>query len=429
MARSRQELEQHLLADPTDTDTRSEYAAALTTANEFAAAARQWMLIARARPDDAGPLVAAADCHRKLGDPDLADVCLANARRCPNFRVEGDGDGGAEADSDDSDSDSGDDGDSTPPARPAQPALALVGGGKPKREVAEVVPLATAAVRFSDVVGMDDLKRTIRVRIVEPFVKPGLFARFGKRAGGGLLLYGPPGCGKTMIAKAIATECQAAFVAVGISDVLSMWVGGSEGNLASLFDKARQQRPAVLFFDELDALAFSRSKAHSDHTRTLVNEFLNQLDGVSGDNDRVLVLAATNMPWDVDGAMKRTGRFDRQIFVPPPDQTARREMFRLKLTAVPIAASVDEEQLAQKTPLYTGADIDGVIELAKERVLSDILDGAEERPIEQADLVAAIGGVQPSALDWLRTARNLVKYAGDGTYRDVESYLKAARLF
>ena len=133
------------------------------------------------------------------------------------------------------------------------------------------------------------------------------------------MLYGPPGCGKTMMARAIASECNASFTAVGISDILNMWVGQSERNLAGLFDKARSEAPAVLFFDELDALAFARNKAHSDHTRTLVNEFLNQLDGMAGQNDKLLVLAATNMPWDVDEAMKRPGRFDRQVFVPPPD--------------------------------------------------------------------------------------------------------------
>jgi len=138
-------------------------------------------------------------------------------------------------------------------------------------------------------------------------------------SGGGILLYGPPGCGKTMLARAVANECNAAFVAVGISDVLNMWLGESERNLAAQFEKARAQQPCVLFFDELDALAYARSKAGSASARTVVNEFLTQLDGIGRENRGVLVLAATNMPWDVDPAMKRPGRFSRQIFVPPPD--------------------------------------------------------------------------------------------------------------
>jgi transitional endoplasmic reticulum ATPase len=130
----------------------------------------------------------------------------------------------------------------------------------------------------------------------------------------------------------------------------------------------------------------------------------------------------------VDNAMKRTGRFDRQIFVPPPDEPARAEMFRIKLTPVPTHPAVDFAALARQTALYTGADIDGVIDTAKERVLGDILAGAPERPLAQADLLAGIASTQPSALEWLRTARNLVKYAGDGTYKDVEAFLKGAKM-
>jgi SpoVK/Ycf46/Vps4 family AAA+-type ATPase len=117
--------------------------------------------------------------------------------------------------------------------------------------------------------------------------------------------------------------------------VLSMWIGESERNLASLFDKARHSRPCVLFFDEIDALAYSRSKAQSEHTRQVVNEFLAQLDGFGADNQGVLILAATNMPWDVDSAMKRPGRFSRSVFVPPPDPEARSRIVELKLAGVP----------------------------------------------------------------------------------------------
>jgi SpoVK/Ycf46/Vps4 family AAA+-type ATPase len=122
---------------------------------------------------------------------------------------------------------------------------------------------STNSIGFDDIAGLDDLKRTMRLQIIEPFLRPGLFAKFKKRAGGGVLLYGPPGCGKTMMARAVASE----FIDVGISDVLNMYIGESERNLAALFDKARAKRPSVLFFDELDALAFARSKASSEHSR------------------------------------------------------------------------------------------------------------------------------------------------------------------
>ena len=216
---------------------------------------------------------------------------------------------------------------------------------------------------------------------------------------------------------------------IRISDVLNLWIGESEKNLAAVFDKARADAPAVLFFDELDALVYSRSKARSDHTRTLVNAFLNQLDGMSGSNDRVLVLAATNMPWDVDDAMKRPGRFDRQVFVPPPDADARAEMLRLKLEEVP-TDPYDATALAAACPQFSGADIDGLMEHAKDEVLAEILDGGPERNLTHADLLSAVERMEPRTTEWLKTARNLVKFGGAGTaYKDVERYLRSVKLY
>jgi len=208
-----------------------------------------------------------------------------------------------------------------------------------------------------------------------------------------------------------------------------MWVGESESNLAAIFEKARDEAPSVLFFDELDALAFSRSKAQSHHTRTLVNEFLNQLDGLTRGNEQILILAATNMPWDVDGAMKRPGRFDRQIFVPPPDEEARVALLRARLVGVP-TDPIDAEAITAACNHYSGADIDGLVDRAKDHVLFEILDGGAERPVSQEDLVAAAEAIEPSTVDWLRTARNLVKFGGHGSgYKDVEKYLRSSRLY
>jgi SpoVK/Ycf46/Vps4 family AAA+-type ATPase len=231
-----------------------------------------------------------------------------------------------------------------------------------------------------------------------------------------------------MIARAVATECNAEFMSIGIADVLSMWIGESERNLASLFDKARHSRPCVLFFDEIDALAYSRSKAQSEHTRQVVNEFLAQLDGFGADNQGVLILAATNMPWDVDSAMKRPGRFSRSVFVPPPDVEARARIVELKLSGVP-HEQIDSRAIGALTAHFSGADIEGLVELAKDFVLEEYVAQNTERPIRQEDLLRATRGMQPSTLDWLRTARNLVKYAGaDASYGDVERYLKTHKL-
>jgi len=285
------------------------------------------------------------------------------------------------------------------------------------------------SVRFVDIAGMSDLKKMIRRRIIDPFINPSLFQKFKRKAGGGVLLYGPPGCGKTMMARAIATECKASFHSVGIGEVLNMFIGESESNLANIFDRARASKPSVIFFDELDALAYSRSKASSDHTRTLVNEFLSQLDGVSGDNNEMLVLGATNMPWDVDDAMKRPGRFDRQIFVPPPDVDALADMLKIKLRDVP-CDEISEMKVARLCNLFSGADMDGLIEHAKDQVLDDIIDTGNERNINESDLLGAIENVIPSTTDWMKTARNLVKYGNAGAaYKDVDKYLRSIKSY
>jgi len=317
-----------------------------------------------------------------------------------------------------------------PPPPPREPVKLSVVQGARSAEVVSIARPAAAPdkTRFMHIAGMDDLKKSIRLQIIEPFINPGLFAKFRKKAGGGILLYGPPGCGKTMLARAVANECNASFMPIGISEILSMWQGESERNLALMFEKARAQKPCVMFFDELDALAFARSKASSDVSRKIVNEFLSQLDGFDSANDQVLILAATNMPWDVDPAMKRPGRFARQVFVPPPDVTARARIIELALESVP-HGPVDAAAIAKVTEQYSGADVDALVERAKEYVLTEYLETRREREITQDDLVRAAGELLPTTQDWLRTARNLVKYAGgDDSYRDLERYLKANKL-
>ena len=319
-----------------------------------------------------------------------------------------------------------------PPAPPVarEPVkLSVVSGARSADVVSIARPSAAPdKTRFIHIAGMEDLKKSIRLQIIEPFINPGLFAKFRKKAGGGILLYGPPGCGKTMLARAVANECNASFLSIGIAEILTAWLGESERNLALMFEKARSQKPCVMFFDELDALAFARSKASSDVSRKIVNEFLSQLDGFENANDQVLILAATNMPWDVDPAMKRPGRFARQVFVPPPDAVARARIIELALDSVP-HGPVDTAALAKVTEQFSGADVDALVERAKEYVLSDYMETRREREITQDDLQRAAAELVPTTQDWLRTARNLVKYAGgDDSYRDLERYLKANKL-
>ena len=404
---TRQELESALLANPFDQALRAEYAHLLEAEGDWHAALAQCELALKSGETSAA-LQLAARCQHRLGQNEKAVDLYVRAKAFDDFTED------AELE------------ELLSSARPAN-RLSVVEGDKPDN-VVSFIEARQEEVRFSDVAGMDALKKTLRLQIIEPFLNPGLFSRFRKQAGGGVLLYGPPGCGKTLMARAIATECNATFMSVGISDVLNMWLGESERNLALLFEQARSSKPCVMFFDELDALAYSRSKSNSTSARTVVNEFLAQLDGFEHDNAEVLILAATNMPWDVDSAMKRPGRFSKQIFVPPPDQEARRAMLEMKLAKVPVE-DIDFESIAAATKNYSGADMDGLIDNAKDSALSDILDSGAERSLQQADFVAALDETTPSTIDWLKTASNLVKYGGaDNSYKDVKRYLKKNKL-
>ena len=410
MTVSREELERVLLADPFNGEVRADYAALLLSQGDAQAALAQYDIVLKQLPAHATAHVGRARALLALGRDGDALQCYASAASLPGFVPDELLDARQSK------------------ARRAEPGkFSVVQGGRPDN-VVDFVNTSRERIRFADIAGLEDLKRTVRLQIIEPFLRPGLFAKFKKRAGGGVMLYGPPGCGKTMLARAVATECRAEFMSVGISDVLNMYIGESERNLAAIFEKARHSRPCVLFFDEIDALAFARSKAQSEHTRQVVNEFLSQLDGFGADNQEVLILAATNMPWDVDSAMKRPGRFSRQVFVPPPDEAARAHIVELKLHGVP-HEGVDAPAIAKVTQHFSGADIEGLVETAKDFALEDHVTHNIERSITQQDLLRAAKEARASTLDWLRTARNLVKYAGaDDSYSEVERYLKAHKL-
>jgi transitional endoplasmic reticulum ATPase len=280
---------------------------------------------------------------------------------------------------------------------------------------------------FADVGGMERVKEEVRMKIILPLRQPELFKAYGKKIGGGILMYGPPGCGKTFLARATAGEVQAGFLSVGISDVLDMWIGQSEKNLHGLFEQARSHRPCVLFFDEVDALGANRTDMLKSGGRQIINQFLSELDGVASSNEGVLILAATNAPWHLDPAFRRPGRFDRILFVPPPDQPARAAILRLLLKGKPVA-EIDFDSIAKKTDGYSGADLKAVIDVTVEEKLRDAMRTGKVEPLTGRDLLDAVKRHKPTVRDWFETARNHALYANQsGLYDEILAYLKIAK--
>jgi transitional endoplasmic reticulum ATPase len=276
---------------------------------------------------------------------------------------------------------------------------------------------------FRSVGGLESVKEEIRMKIINPLLHPELYQAYGKKVGGGILLYGPPGCGKTHLARATAGEIKSAFLSVGIHDVLEMWIGASERNLHDVFEQARRARPCVLFFDEVDALGASRTDMRGAAGRHVINQFLSELDGIGTDNEGLLILAATNAPWHLDGAFRRPGRFDRIIFVPPPDPPAREAILEVLLRGRP-SKDVDFAEVAKKTERFSGADLKGVVDVAVEEKLKEAMKKGLPLPIVTRDLVAAAKKVKPSTRDWFATARNYTLYSNEGgLYDDVKPWL------
>ncbi|MEW5850636.1 MAG: ATP-binding protein [Myxococcota bacterium] len=293
-------------------------------------------------------------------------------------------------------------------------------------DVARVLAPPLPPITFKDVGGLEGIKEQIRKRIILPFQKPSLFERFKKKAGGGILLYGPPGCGKTLLARATAGECKATFFNVNISDVLDMYIGESERKLHALFEKARQSAPCVMFFDELEALAARRQYSREGASARVVSQFLSEMDGFAQSNGGVLILGATNVPWAVDPAFRRPGRFDRVVFVPPPDARAREEILRLHLRERPTQPGLDLAAVIKATGAFTGADLASLVETASDAAIERSLAAEAESPISDADLRSALQEVKPTALEWLTTARNYARYANEGgQYDDVLAFLQA----
>jgi SpoVK/Ycf46/Vps4 family AAA+-type ATPase len=289
---------------------------------------------------------------------------------------------------------------------------------------AEAYETERPSLLLADVGGMEAVKERLEVGFLAPMRNPELRRLYGKSLRGGLMLYGPPGCGKTFIARAVAGEMGAHFIVIGIPEVLDMYIGQSERNLHEVFAQARRNAPCVLFLDEVDALGQKRSQTRNSATRGVVNQLLTELDSVAADNEGVFVLAATNQPWDVDAALRRPGRFDRTLLVLPPDAPARTAILQYHLRDRPVER-IDLTQIVSRTAGFSGADLAHLCETAAEKALIDSSRTGTVRMIGMADFEAALREVRPSTGPWFNSARGVAMFANEGgAYDELLEYFR-----
>ena len=310
------------------------------------------------------------------------------------------------------------------PAEPIQ--LRLVTGGVVDDDDSPV-EVEVSKVTLADVAGLDAVKRRLQLAFLGPMKNPKMMKAYGKSLRGGLLLYGPPGCGKTFIARATAGELGARFISVGLAEVLDMYLGQSERNLHEIFEAARRNAPCVLFFDEIDALGRKRSLVRNSAEHNVVNQLLSELDSVGNENKDVFVLAASNHPWDVDTALRRPGRLDRVLLVLPPDQEAREGILRYHLRDRP-TEKIDTAWIAARSNSYSGADLAHVCESATELAIEAALEDGEALPVTMTHMKKALKEIKPSTRPWFEIARNYAQFSNEGgVYDDLLDYLRAER--
>ena len=264
-------------------------------------------------------------------------------------------------------------------------------------------------ISFDDIGGLHELKAEINFKIIEPFKNPEIYTYYGKKAGGGILMYGPPGCGKTLIAKATANEADAEFIHIKASTIKSKYVGETEKNIDELFVKAREQ-PTIIFFDEFESLGQDRTTA-LPHEKNFVAQLLTEIDGIESKDQQLLLLAATNEPWSIDPALRREGRFGSTLFIPPPDEESRKSILELHLKNKP-TTDINYHLLAKITEGYSGADLKSMCEKAVDSVLQESLITKDRRAITTEDLLIAKTKTKSILKEWFKKARDQVRSRG-----------------
>ncbi|MHC4661815.1 MAG: ATP-binding protein [Planctomycetota bacterium] len=258
-------------------------------------------------------------------------------------------------------------------------------------------PEPRTGTTFEQIAGLEDVKREIKLKMVEVVKNPELAGKYGLSPGGGFLLHGPPGTGKTMLAKAMAEEIDAAFFSIKPSEIMSKWVGDAEKNIQQLFQDARRHQLSIIFIDEIEALVPKRSGQQSTVMKRLVPQILQELEGFdSAKGNPILFVGATNVPWVLDEAILRPGRFNIKFYIGPPDEAARRKILELNLKDRPLGDDIDLDRLAAMLDGFSGADIRNICDQAASGAFMTAVSEKRTEPIEQADLVAVIEKNKPS---------------------------------
>jgi SpoVK/Ycf46/Vps4 family AAA+-type ATPase len=308
------------------------------------------------------------------------------------------------------------------------PQGATTGGGGGTGEGGNVVNpiklLSKPNMNFKDVAGLFQVKDLINDMIVYPLLQPDLARKYGKLGGGGVLLYGPPGCGKTYIVKAAAGECKSSFINAKISDIMDMYVGNTEKNLHAIFETGRKNSPCIIFFDEVEALGGRRDEMKQQpYQKMAVNQLLYEMDGLEATNVNVLVIGATNAPWDVDPALRRSGRFSKIIFIPEPDMKSREQLFKLHAARFP-HRGISFGRLARCTIGYAAADVKLICEDAAAIPWKEAFKGSREREVTMGDFLNAVKKKKSSLPPWYESANKEIGEQKEKTMVDGKEHLK-----